>query len=71
MWKVHIESATIEDNNDPAKPLHTGKMKSAWFSVGRRRIRGGESHLPIELRDNGLAQDCYAFWEKDTKKWDW
>jgi len=71
MWKVRIESATIEDNNDPAKP-YIGNVKSAWFSDGQPvLIRGRESHLPIELLDNGLAQECHAFWEKDTKKWSW
>jgi len=71
MWKVHIDSATIEDNNDPAKPFR-GTVKSAWFSDGQPVVpRGRESHLPIELMANGLAQECYAFWEKDAKRWSW
>ena len=72
-WKVHIESAAIEANDTPEQP-YKGNIKSAWYSDGQQVIpspSGRESHLPIELMDNGLAQDCWAFWEKDAKKWSW
>jgi len=70
-WRVHIDSAVIEDNDKPAQP-YKGNVKSSWFSDGQPVTpRGRESHLPIELMDNGLAQDCWAFWEADAKKWSW
>jgi hypothetical protein len=30
-----------------------------------------ESNLPIELLDNGVSQDCWAFWNPATNRWDW
>ena len=41
------------------------------------RLGGGglyglvEGAVGVGQVDNGLAQECHAFWEKDTKKWSW
>jgi hypothetical protein len=70
-WRVHIDSAVITPTDDPAQP-YKGAVKSSWYS-GNQRIspRGRDSNLPIELTDNGLAQDCWALWDKAAKRWSW
>jgi hypothetical protein len=32
---------------------------------------GKNSNLPVELMSNGLSQDCWAFWEKESSRWSW
>jgi len=70
-WRVRIDSAVIEPNDDPKQP-YRGVVKSSWYSDNQLiQPRGSESHLPIELTDNGLAQDCWAMWVEATKQWSW
>jgi hypothetical protein len=70
-WRVQIESASVEENDDPAHP-YRGVVKSAWFA-GDRQIRpsGRDSNLPIPLTGNGLAQECWALWDKAAGRWSW
>jgi hypothetical protein len=77
-WRVRIDSAVIERNDDPAQPYYNpaqpyrGVVKSSWYSDNQLiQPRGRESHLPIELTDNGLAQECWAMWVEATKQWSW
>jgi hypothetical protein len=70
-WRVHIDSAAIEPNEDAAQP-YKGIVKSSWYSNDQLvRPRGRESNLPIELIDNGLGQECWAFWNKAANRWSW
>ncbi len=70
-WRVQIDSATVEPQNDPRQP-YKGTIKSSWSVSGEKiEISGGDSNLPIELTSNGLSQDCWAFWLPDTKTWSW
>ena len=70
-WRVLIDSAVIEPNDDEAQP-YKGTVKSSWFSDGQRvEPSGAESRLPIELTSNGLGQDCWAFWDKAAGRWSW
>jgi hypothetical protein len=76
-WRVRIDSAVIEPNTlpsgeaDPAHP-YKGVVTSSWYSDNQLiQPRGRESHLPIELTDNGLAQICWALWDKAGKRWSW
>lgn len=70
-WRVHIDSAVIESNPDPGKP-HKGVVKSSWYSNDQIvRPSGSDSRLPMELTANGLAQECWAFWDDATKRWSW
>jgi hypothetical protein len=70
-WRVHIDSSSIEPNDDEAKP-YKGTIKSSWYSDGKIvQPSGSESHLPIELMANGLSQVCWAFWDKAAKRWEW
>lgn len=70
-WRVHIDSTSIEPNDDPANP-YKGVVKSSWFANERIvKSRGRESNLPIELISNGLGQECWAFWRADSKSWSW
>jgi hypothetical protein len=75
MWRVHIDSAVIEPNDDPktsATQPYKGTVKSSWYSDGQIvQPGGGESNLPFELISNGLSQDCWAFWDEVTERWSW
>ena len=70
-WRVHIDSALVEQNDDPAQP-YKGTVKSSWFSDDKPVLpRGRDSHLPIELIANGLGQECWALWLQAEKRWSW
>jgi hypothetical protein len=70
-WRVHIDSSVIDDYRDNTRP-YKGTVKSSWFANGEAVIpKGRESNLPVELLDNGISQDCWALWEKSTKRWGW
>ena len=73
-WRVHIDSAVIEDTNDPENPEkpYKGTVKSSWYAGDFKVVPDRNvSNLPLELISNGLAQDCWAAWNKTTKKWEW
>jgi hypothetical protein len=70
-WRVRVDSAVIEDNPDEAQP-YKGTIKSSWYSDGQMvQPSGRDSNLPIELTDNGLSQDCWAFWDAASRRWTW
>lgn len=70
-WKVHIDSAVIEPNDDPELPFK-GTVKSSWFSNGEPvTALGRQSNLPVELTSNGLGQDCWALWDPKSQTWGW
>lgn len=82
-WRVHIDSAVIADTNDRqrgsaasdpslAEKPYKGTVKSSWYA-GDYKVMADryESNLPLELISTGLAQDCWALWNKTTKKWEW
>jgi hypothetical protein len=70
-WRVHIDSSVVEANRDETRP-YKGTVKSSWFANDAAVTpKGRESNLPVELLDNGISQDCWALWEKSTKRWGW
>ena len=70
-WRVRIDSAVVEPNESEEGP-YKGTVKSSWYADGQLvEPRGGRSNLPVELMDNGLSQDCWAFWNEATEQWDW
>ena len=70
-WRVRIDSAVVEPQDDAMKP-YKGTIKSSWYVNGRSiEPRGSYSGLPSEFLDKGVGQDCWAFWEKTTKQWSW
>jgi hypothetical protein len=70
-WRIHIDSAVVEPNNDPAQP-YKGTVKSSWYGNDEAvRPTGQLSNLPVELLSNGVSQDCWAFWNASAKKWTW
>ena len=70
-WRVRIDSAVVEPNDDPKFP-YKGTVKSSWYSQGALvQPSGRESNLPVELTSNGLAQDCWALWNPQTERWEW
>jgi hypothetical protein len=70
-WRVHIDSAAVEPNDDEAQPFK-GVITSSWYSDGKPvQPSGRDSNLPLELMANGLSQDPWAFWDKAGKRWTW
>ncbi len=70
-WRVHVDSAVIEPNDDPDKP-YKGVVKSSWYADDRKVVPDArESNLPPELISTGLAQDCWAVWNRAARKWEW
>jgi hypothetical protein len=70
-WRVHIESAQVEKQADARQP-YKGTVTSSWYVDGEKvTVTGGDSNLPIELTSNGLGQECWAFWEGNTRRWSW
>lgn len=70
-WRVHIDSAVIEPTSDANQP-YKGVVKSSWYANGQIVRPGGrDSNLPLGLDANGLAQECWALWDKAAGKWGW
>jgi hypothetical protein len=70
-WRIVIDSAEVEPNDDPALP-YKGTITSSWYSDGQVvRPSGRESNLPVELTSNGLAQECWALWNSAAGRWEW
>lgn len=70
-WRIRIDSAVVEPNDDPAFP-YRGTVKSSWYSHDALiSPAGNASNLPIELTGNGLAQDCWALWNAAAERWEW
>ena len=70
-WRIVIDSAEVEPNDDPSLP-YKGTITSSWYSDGQLvRPSGRESNLPVELTSNGLAQECWALWNSASSRWEW
>lgn len=71
-YRVHIDSAVVEPQQDKADQPFKGTVKSTWYVNGTAvRPRGTYADLPTEFLDKGLGQDCWAFWESKTNEWSW
>jgi hypothetical protein len=70
-WRVHVDSTSIERDADGTTP-HKGVVKSSWYVNGEQiRPRGDQSDLPLAFLDKGIAQECWAFWDKSAHQWSW
>jgi hypothetical protein len=70
-WRVHIDSAVVEPNDDQKMP-YKGTIKSSWFADGQKvEPDARQSNLPFELNSNGLSQDCFALWDSAGQRWGW
>jgi predicted small lipoprotein YifL len=70
-WRVRIDSAVVDPNDTEGMP-YKGTVKSSWSADGQLvEPVGSQSNLPVELLDNGLSQDCWAFWNEATSQWEW
>ena len=70
-YRIHIDSAIIEPNDDESMP-YRGIVESSWYLDGRLvQSTGSTSDLPMWVLDAGLGQYCWAFWEEPAKRWDW
>ena len=70
-WRVHVDSASIERAADGTVPSK-GMVKSSWYADGEQiRPRGSQSDLPLVLLDRGIAQECWALWDKNGGQWSW
>ena len=70
-WQVRIGSAVLEPQDDEALPFR-GLITSSWYADGELvEYLGSLSALPKAIEDAGVGQECWAFWETDTRRWDW
>jgi len=70
-WRVHVYSASIEPDPGGTTP-YKGVVKSSWYVNGEQiRPRGDQSDLPLAFLDKGIAQECWAFWDKSHHEWSW
>ena len=70
-WRIHIDAAFVTPYPDEKQP-YKGTINSSWYANDQViRPSGSESNLPIELLDKGVSQDCWAFWDPETKNWGW
>ncbi|OLC48001.1 MAG: hypothetical protein AUH43_10520 [Acidobacteria bacterium 13_1_40CM_65_14] len=70
-WRVHIDSAAIEAGVD-GTAKDKGVVKSSWYVNGEPiHRRGDQSDLPLPFLDNGIAQECWAFWDSRSHQWSW
>lgn len=70
-WRVHIDSVSVERQADGKTP-DKGLVKSSWYVNDEAiRPRGAQSDLPLAFLDNGLAQECWALWDKTGQRWSW
>ena len=68
-WRVHIDLVSIDQTESKSLP-YKGLVDSSWYSDGRIvKSHGRDSMLPIELMANGLAQECWGYWDKQGKRW--
>ena len=70
-WRVTIDSVVLEPQDDEALPFR-GHILSSWYTDDQLvEALGTMSGLPDEIWQAGVAQDCWALWEADTRRWDW
>lgn len=70
-WRVHIDSALLAPTNHVRSP-YKGTVKSSWYADDQPVRPGGRaSNLPAALSSTGLAQDCWANWDAETRRWEW
>ena len=70
-WRVRIDSASVEPQDDESLPFR-GIILSSWWIDGVLVGRQGEfSDLPMWVLDSGLGQECWAFWETESSSWGW
>lgn len=72
-WRVKIDSAYVEAAGEDRTPPK-GIVKSSWHANERIVLPssdGQRSNLPQALLANGLAQECWAFWNSSEKRWGW
>ncbi len=70
-WVVHIDSTAVEHDSDGKTPSK-GTIKSTWSVDGQPiRPHGSESDLPAAFLDAGLAQECWALWDRGSRSWSW
>ena len=70
-WRVHIDSVVVEPQDDELYP-YQGVVTSSWHANGELVEPDGViSFLPTEFLDQGIGQECWAFWEEESGRWDW
>ena len=74
-WQVRIDSLSVEpwagDEADVA-----GHVVSGWSVAGRPVTvavgpNGFVTDMPVWVLDAGLAPECWALWDEESKTWGW
>ncbi|MEO0248172.1 MAG: hypothetical protein ABIN58_01260 [candidate division WOR-3 bacterium] len=66
-WRVHINKAVVEPKDDEMKP-YKGTIQSVWYKNGNP---ANEMQIPLAFISAGIGPNCWAFWGKRTKRWNW
>ena len=70
-WRVVIDELSVEPQEDEAAPFR-GVVSSSWFLNGQLiRATATASHLPMWILEAGISQECWAFWDPETRTWGW
>ena len=67
-WRVHLNSAIVERQDDEALP-YRGIITASWYANDRAILSSGStSELPLWILDAGLSHECWAFWEQSARR---
>jgi len=74
-WRVRIDSLDVAAGEGAEEPL-LGRVRSAWRANGRpitveQGPTGPVTDMPNWVLDAGLAPDCWALWDEETRTWGW
>ena len=69
-WRVTFESVQLDPPPEEAVPKR-GDVISSWYADGERiEPIGSMARLPEDIWQSGVAQDCYALWIAEERRWD-
>jgi hypothetical protein len=74
-WRVRIDSLDVGPWAGPEAEL-AGHVVSRWSVAGRPVSveigpEGLVTDMPFFVLDAGLAPECWALWDEETKAWGW
>ncbi len=67
-WEVRLDRVELVTEGELQ-----GHVSSVWVRDGTPLDPpvGTMSFMPVPFLEAGIAQDCYAIWDDDTKTWGW
>lgn len=67
-WQVQLDGVELVTEGELR-----GHIRSVWVRDGTplEAPVGSMSFMPVPFLETGIAQDCYAIWDEDTRTWGW